>query len=391
MRCFLGWCEFAQVNLGTRHLPAHVQYSGCNEKGRSLVLDGYESLLQTGLGGGPLSVVLGLQTNFKYTSHRRQFTPFGGFSKLLRDTALEVAAVYDAGNRRCWLVPKLSILLHMAHAYALSCADGPATTVPFVEAHSDAAELISVLEPLGDQPIHGVNRVATIGGPSPDATFLDGFVFRQLLLGLNTNLLSAVASTQKSSGKKLYGFEFMDVVKTPGRGTCMKAMTLYSVGRHWLDLVNGVDAIIMCSDIGQVITPAAAVSRRRPECNNLPTGLDYLAAMVPCLSHLVRRRGGVLEISPANANGNAPSSSSCRVKISEDSFWDLCGDPFRPCTHDMNSSETCWNRVDFLQRLVTVSFFMRNMPVAMARPESTLSSVQTIPLSGAVTFGQVQS
>ena len=39
LRCFLGWCESAQINLGTQHLRADVGYSGCREKGESLHID----------------------------------------------------------------------------------------------------------------------------------------------------------------------------------------------------------------------------------------------------------------------------------------------------------------------------------------------------------------
>lgn len=49
MRCFLGWCEAAQVNLGAKHLPALIGYSGGRDKEKSKVLDGYAGLVQIGV------------------------------------------------------------------------------------------------------------------------------------------------------------------------------------------------------------------------------------------------------------------------------------------------------------------------------------------------------
>jgi hypothetical protein len=91
-RCFLGWCKFSQINLGTRALPAEVKYSTSREKCESIRFDGFRVVSQLGL-SNPLTALLELEANFKSTSHRLRFTPIGGYSKLLRDTAQELAIV----------------------------------------------------------------------------------------------------------------------------------------------------------------------------------------------------------------------------------------------------------------------------------------------------------
>ncbi|KAK4103337.1 hypothetical protein N658DRAFT_309417 [Parathielavia hyrcaniae] len=221
MRCFLGWCPAAQLNLGTRHLPALVQYSRARETSKSAFLDGFETLIQLGLNpAGPFSATLGVQANYKYISHRRHFTPFKGYCNLLRDTAAKTVAVYDVAKRRGWLVPMLSFLLHMAHAFVLDSPDAPPDNVPSVDGHADAAELIPLLEHLGEQPVYG-NMQANMNGRAagaPDHNLL----FRQLLLGLRTNLLSTIEATKLSAHNTLHGFEFMDVVTAPDRGACIR-------------------------------------------------------------------------------------------------------------------------------------------------------------------------
>jgi len=356
MRCFLGWCEAAQINLGTNQLPATVKYSSGRNHRKSLQLEGYSMLAQVGA-SAPLTAVLGLQTNFKYASHRCQFTPLGNYCKLLQDTSRELAIVYDAARRRSWLVPKLSLLLHMSHAYTLACAGVPDDRVPYVEPHADAVEVINVLEPLGDTLVYGGQT--------------DTFLFRELMLGLNTNLLKTVASIKKSSGKSLYGFEFMDVVTEPGRGTCIKKLDILSLGQNWLEIVNAVDAVVVCSELGGAITAVKGSGRKSTECNILPKDLDYLAATLPCLARLVEREGGEL------------STGSHHFKIAENTLWELRGDPFRVCQHN-NINETCWKRPDLVQQLVSERYFRFLVPVCAPKP----SPLKRIPTSGAVVFGK---
>lgn len=408
MRCFLGWCPSAQLNLGTRHLPAHVQYSGAREKSKSTALDGVETLFQLGVSpAAPLSAVVGVQANYKFISHRRRFTPFNGYCTLLRDTAAKTVAVYDTAKRRGWLVPMLSLLLHMAHAYVLNSVDAPANNVPLVDGHADAAELIAVLEPLGEQPVLGHANGTTPAAPE------HALLFRQLLLGLRTNLLSTTEATKPSTLRTLHGFEFMDVVLAPDRGACMKTVEFkFSSASHpWFPIANAADAVMVCANIGEVITPAASTSstpRLANQCNTLPEKSCYLAATVPCLDRIARRRGSELPLAPV-INPNAPNGAVLRpggkwnhIKISDDSFWELRGNPFASCGHGGSdggggSDETCWQREDLVQcvksRGASDKFVRMSKMLDKIRGEEPVvveltCPQQSIPPSGAVVFGR---
>jgi hypothetical protein len=111
----------------------------------------------------------------------------------------------------------------------------------------------------------------------------------------------------------------------------MKKLDILSLGKRWLDIVNAVDAVVVCSDLGEAITAVEGSGRNSIECNTLPRDLDYLAATLRCLARLAGRGGGGL------------STGSHHVKISENTFWELRGDPFRVCQHS-NINETCWKR-----------------------------------------------
>lgn len=390
-RCFLGWCELAQIQLGTRSLPAKVGYSGGRENEKSTVLDGFTVSSQFGV-SEPLSALLGFEGNFKRRSNRVQFTTSGGYSKLLHDTAEELAAVYDASARRCWLVPKLSLLLHMSHAYALSRLRTLEHMVPYADGHVDADELVSLLQDSGDVLVLGKTQE-------------DGLAFRQILLGLNVNLLRAVATTQNSTGLTLYGFEFMDVVTGPGRGSCMKEFELMSPGKKWLAVVNIVDAVVVCAAIGDVI---AAVRPQHPSngamatvdstcrngspCNFLPPDRDYMATTVSCLKRLSTRGGDRLD------------GTASTFKISHNLVWHVMGELFKDCPHDeacgsdSNSSpDSCWERHDMMQQIVSQrATFQFRIGLTTINQKKASQGVgegglmkKNIPNTGAVVFGEL--
>ncbi|GFG18503.1 hypothetical protein IFM61392_10584 [Aspergillus lentulus] len=358
-RCFLGWCTNAQVNLGTKRLPISIKSSGGGDKETSLKLDGYAALMQAGA-SAPLAATLGLQTNYKYFSHRLRFTPASNYTQLLQDTAREVALVYDSGERRGWVVPKLSLLLHMGQAYA-SYRDYPSGQVPLVEPHSVAADLVTPLESLGG------NRVSGYGE--------DVIQFRQLMLWLNTNLLEIPGLTKKSGGRKLYGFEFMDIIAKPGRGSCMKKLTLELAGKTWIEIANIVDAVVVCAQLGDAITAADEATARSEQCRKVPQGKDYLAATISCLKRLVERRGGTLD-------GELRAQL---LQISRGSFWDLSRNPFSASDH-RNCPGDCWQSADVFQHLTSPAPILFNQQRIFGKAQPASTAIP-IPVFGAVVFG----
>ncbi|USP79648.1 hypothetical protein yc1106_06922 [Curvularia clavata] len=83
MRCFVGWCKDAHINLGTERLATQIRYTGGEDHPTSLELDGYSLLGQFGA-SAPLSAIVGVQQNFKYVaiaSDSRLPRTTWGFSK----------------------------------------------------------------------------------------------------------------------------------------------------------------------------------------------------------------------------------------------------------------------------------------------------------------------
>jgi hypothetical protein len=201
-RCYLGWCDIAQINLGTcRISSSKFSYTGAPEIAKSLQPEGYTAVGQVGV-PNPVSFMLGLEKSFRYKSHIVHFTPNDNYRCLLEDAARVPTMLYDSGLKRCWLVPKLSLILHMCQAYAT------ADRVPLVKAYQEAVDLISGLSRLGRTVI-----TADEGGD---------FLLRHLMHRISTDLMQARHLTKPSKRKELYGFEFMDMVNQPDRGACMK-------------------------------------------------------------------------------------------------------------------------------------------------------------------------
>ncbi|KAK0616786.1 hypothetical protein B0T14DRAFT_497945 [Immersiella caudata] len=344
-RCFLGWRTEARINLGTRNLDPKVGYShrDLRTSRRASIRGGQEAMLQMGTSHG-VSALVRVQETYRFTGHQRRFTLSGDYSKLLRDTAAEIVAVYDAQERRCWLVPKLSLLLHMSHTYVLNCPDNPADNIPYVEPHTDATNIIPLLEPLGNQPVF---RNQTTTTP---------LLLRQLLLGLNTNILplTSPALTKPTTRAPLLGFEYIETITTPGRGSAMKPLPSFP-SRPWLDILATIPTIITCSSLGDAIIPAPSSPTRNPSnplCAIIPRNQDFLTATIPVLSRLARRGGGELPVSsfPMQLSYKQANPATYRpVRLSENMVWNVSGDPFEECTHGEKAGETCWERRGLLQ------------------------------------------
>jgi hypothetical protein len=281
MRCFVGWCEVAHINLGTRLLAANVGYSCGRDKPKSLESDGYAFLGQFGA-SAPLSAIMGLQKNYRYSRHRVRFTPTKNYLELLQDSSQQQVVLYDATQRRYWLVPKLSVLLHMSQIYISRSAASQRGSIPYAEPHTDAEELLPILGPAGGTRV--------LEGQDTE------LLFRDFLLALNIRMLKTAEAVRESGRRKLYGFEFLDVVREPDKGSCMKELHGMSRKTALLDLVNAVGTVIVCSNMGEAISAIEGDTRKCKKCNNVPQSRDYFAATFPCLSRLAEQRGVDLSI-----------------------------------------------------------------------------------------------
>lgn len=296
------------------------------------------------------------QMSFTFVHNRIMFNPSTVFAKILKDTSKEVAIVVDCSDQRAWLVPKLSLLLHMSHAWVRRHRIDP-DPIPYANTHHVGVSVEQTLENSGDIALSGQGE--------------DCLKLRQLFLGLNTNLIESGQHTEDASRKNIFGFEFMDVVCEPPHGGLMKKVSTKAGGRYWYGLSGLADAAVFCAGLGHAITAEEGGNGKCMKCNTLLVDSYYLAASLSCLNELITRQGNVLACAQ---NG--------KITISKDHYWKLSGNPFEDCTHDDNSSETCWYKTEIFQQVDQRSFF------TLFKENGQSRNPPNIPLQGAVVFGR---
>ncbi len=355
LRCFIGWCRSAQINLGTSILTDEVRWSSEKSQKKTLrwsgISVGAQAVVASPLQIGPVG-----QITFTFVHNKIMFSPSRVFGKMLKDTSKEVVIVVDCSDRRAWLVPKLSLLLHMSHVWIRRHGIYP-NPIPYANAHHVGGSVEQTLRDCGDIALSGQGE--------------DCFKLRQLLLGLNINLVESRQHTEDATRKKLFGFEFMDIVCEPPHGGLMRKLVTKSEGRGWYGLSDLADAVVFCAGLGHAITAENAENGKCTKCTTLPVNSYYLAASLSCLNELIIRQGNVLACAQ---NGE--------IKISKDHYWKISGNPFEDCTHSGNTSETCWYKTEIVQQVDQRSV------LTLFKGNSQSQSSPNIPLQGAVVFGR---
>jgi hypothetical protein len=150
-----------------------------------------------------------------------------------------------------------------------------------------------------------------------------------VLVDINTCISEAVKTREAPKGSILLGSELMDLVIKPGAGSDLAEVKMPSPAEAWLNLVELVDAILVCSKLGQALKPVPEVPLPATPCDciDLPTQSFYLAAHLWCLETLLERR-----------NRHVSLLQTTVVEIKKDCVWSLNGQPFRRCLHPLNNT-----------------------------------------------------
>lgn len=304
----------------------------------------------------PLQIGAVGQMTFTFVHNKIMFSPSRVYAKMLKDTSKEVAIVVDCSDRRTWLVPKLSLLLHMSHVWIRRHEIFP-NPIPYADAHHAGGSVEQTLRDCGDIAVSGQGE--------------DCLRLRQLLLGLNINLVESRQHAEDATRKKLFGFEFMDIVCEPPHGGLMRKIVTKSGGRGWYGLSDLADAVVFCAGLGHAVTAEKVENGKRTKCTTLPADSYYLATSLSCLNELITRQGNVLACAQHG-----------EIKISKDHYWKMSGNPFDDCTHDDSSSETCWDKTGTVQQVDQRSIS------TLFKGNGQLQSFLNIPLQGAVVFGR---
>ncbi len=272
---------------------------------------------------------------------------------LAKDTPL---IVYDNAKtgKRAWLVPQLSVVLHMAHVWACNKTD-LLRPIPTAVPHWDSGEAaLDVLKRHSKDEL----RDALEGNKM--------YCLRDLISRLLTTLHKLSESeaqtklepsrTIKFGSSKLYGWEFLDVVR--GKKTIFRKQV--DISQDWM--VLGEESVVLfCQNFGDAIKPAPNV-RLCPMAQSVHQGQNQLTATIKCLQRLSEERCG--------------SKDGACLRIANQAYWLSPGEGlFKDCTHGTGNSDTKATKCEKVPQQILKSYVN---PKSHATP----------PIEGAVIFGK---
>ncbi|CAG9947713.1 unnamed protein product [Clonostachys rosea f. rosea IK726] len=262
-KCFLGWSELANIALERRQVAR---------------VEGFEAGVQAGFTLGPiLNLAPKATRSWVFHSTVQHFGAPSSYMQAINLSRGKVALVLDSKTKQAWLVPFLSLALHLCQRYWQEIGDMKSSPIPFANLQSDGAEAaFSALHSNGDLIVSGIKE--------------DGETLRSLFLRINSNLLQTQRTRAPSKQGRILASELLDIVIEPSRGSPLKRVDVPERTRAWLPLVEKVDCVGVCADLGLAIQPVKPQGRNCG-CFALPEDKFYLAAHMWCLDQLAQKSG----------------------------------------------------------------------------------------------------
>jgi len=358
-RAFIGYCPEVQVHLGTRDSG----FERIEAPPRPLAQDaGTELLFSREV--TPVLSVPGMGILGGYMGTKVQL-PNSKLSELKQDDAFlddqifnarrSASILYDVGMKTGWLVPELSVILHLVHFWTSQRPDQRKLVdmLPFAEPSPDGAEAsYQAILASKDDPLQSSQNRSTV--------IYVGDRVRWMYLALQSRkemLIKRQSETTKppNLGRKsvLYGWNFKEIANRQEFLTRLKVSIDTESSGRWETLAREDPKIVVlfCHKLGEPIRPV------RPEqlCSSwhpIPYGRSYLVASVKTMLALTESCRG----------------SQDRPMLSPKHYWNRRELLFEKCSLDPGT--TCKR----LQELVK-------------EPPKFSIDLETMGWKGAVIFG----
>ncbi|KDN68660.1 hypothetical protein CSUB01_10957 [Colletotrichum sublineola] len=114
--CFVGWFDNAHILLGTRELldaTIGMAWSATEECQQTLRPKGVEGGAQIALSIGPINIAPQAVKTWEFVSNVQRYNPTNQYRQTLQSSHGKVAIVIDSHTKQAWLVPMLSLILHL--------------------------------------------------------------------------------------------------------------------------------------------------------------------------------------------------------------------------------------------------------------------------------------
>jgi hypothetical protein len=279
-RHFLGWCKNVNVLLGTpAGQYAGVTWTKATEK-MTRKTPSSDSFTLGASGKGIISAAV--SRSYAISQNRDQRYPLANraskFEATLHNHSDEQVILYEPDEGRGWLVPFLSVLLHMIILRLKR--DGYRGALPFARPSWDGSSAaLKALMSLRD---------LRLGDASAEKEVYKLEDLATLLIFALQNAYPAKASTT-ISGKVVFGHELMDLVTCEPPFRVKRSSVTWSHG-GWPYLTRDVQIVLFCRGLGEALLPSDT-SRMCSSWKTVPKGANFLAATTKGLRHLAARAG----------------------------------------------------------------------------------------------------
>jgi hypothetical protein len=318
-RAFLGWSKEANIYLGTQHMDySRMKCTKAIGPQQRSELSGYSlGASSAGLGfGGPsggLNFTLGKKRRNEFVQQKDQ-----DMEAALRKTKNIPLILYDPDEQRGWLVSALSVILHLAHVYALRWPElvtlnDQRVELPYAEPSSDGGEA-ALQAILGNHalPIHK----SQIGNKPRCFIDLIQDIYFPLMAIMDINSRRDIPQKRFwQSQPVLCGYELMSVVSSP-QSPLPKEHQLMETSGGWTNFA--IDVLVLFGEgLGDIIRPCPGQNHLCEKWTSTPRSKDYLTANISMLQVLSDKFG---------------YRESCH-KLSESVQWIQSEDLFPDCRH----------------------------------------------------------
>ncbi|KAL8795028.1 MAG: hypothetical protein Q9195_002476 [Heterodermia aff. obscurata] len=287
-RTFLGYCRHVTVNLGTPEgteeaVLRQVAHSKADDESPNPGLQ-IKTLTAGTPGAGILAFMAGTeivrQQGLVHAANERIRQRFVGMCEQARDRPV---IVYDEARHIGWMVPTLSVILHMAHLWASQKNDLLAP-VPHARAQWDAGEAaLATIKANVDRELR--NELTGEANLCLRSLVEDFMVSLHEKFEMQELAKKAPKPTVRAELPKLYGWDLLDIVKSN-----LTHRRELGMSEGWMKLSENI-LVLFCREVGEIIRPAQDATL----CNSwnpVPPNHHYLAATVSCLQNLSVARGG---------------------------------------------------------------------------------------------------
>ena len=275
---FLGWCKTSKVKLGTAEQKLDISLSTAKETKFSLEWDSVNLSGSLGFHAGPVNFGISLSSTSKIKANAYNHKRETNFGSMLIEARDEPLLLYDSGERRGWLVPKLCTILYMAHVYSHKKGLSKSSPVPLASRDGESAAYEAILhksEMLMDAKQDSLKNE-------------DAFLLKNYVQDSWFYMVAAAAHLgRKPVTANLKGFNLIDIALF-AKNAPMLQQNVKNFDRDWTDIFARINMVIFCEKAGDVIAPGPQSNGLCEQCSTVPRGKDYLAASVQCLKRLAR-------------------------------------------------------------------------------------------------------